>query len=178
MDGFWITDGSGCIIDANEAICKMHGYTRDELIGLHIPDIEADETPEEAHSHMRTMVENGHVRFEARHKRRDQSVFYVDVSVLFVPALGDRFFAFVRDITVQKQNQESLQLAANVFQHAREGIMVTDANASIIEVNQAFTRITGYSRSEVVGCNTRLLHGDVERAGGRGPLERRIVEPA
>jgi diguanylate cyclase (GGDEF)-like protein/PAS domain S-box-containing protein len=157
MDGFWITDGRGCIIEANEAICKMHGYSRDELIGLHIPDIEADETPELAAMHMRAMEETGHVRFEARHKRRDQSVFYVDVSVLFVPALGDRFYAFVRDITEQKQSQERLQLAANVFEHAREGIVVTDARARIIEVNQAFTRITGYSRSEVLGRNPSML---------------------
>lgn len=157
MDGFWITDGKGRIIEANEAICKMHGYTRDELIGLHIPDIEADESPEEAADHMRAMVENGYVRFEARHRRRDLSIFYVDVSVLFVPTLGDRFFAFVRDITAQKQSQERLQVAANVFEHAREGILVTDANACIIEVNQAFTRITGYTRSEVLGRNPSLL---------------------
>ncbi len=158
MDGFWITDGNGCIIEANEAICKMHGYTRDQLIGLHIPDIEADETPEQAADHIRTMVKNGYVRFEARHKRRDQSVFYVDVSVLFVPAVGDRFYAFVRDITAQKLNQDRLQVAANVFEHAREGILVTDENACIIEVNQAFTRITGYSRGEALGRNPKLLN--------------------
>ena len=157
MDGFWITDGHGCIIEANEAICKMHGYTRDQLIGLHIPDIEADETPEQAADHIRTMVKNGYVRFEARHKRRDQSVFYVDVSVLFVPTLGDRFYAFVRDITVQKLNQDRLQVAANVFEHSREGILVTDENARIIEVNQAFTRITGYIRGDVLGRNPSLL---------------------
>jgi diguanylate cyclase (GGDEF)-like protein/PAS domain S-box-containing protein len=157
MDGFWITDADGRIIEANEAICKMHGYTREQLIGLRIPDIEADETPDQAAAHMRTMVECGHVRFEARHKRSDKSIFYVDVSVLYVPALGDRFYAFVRDISSQKLSQERLQVAANVFEHAREGILVTDANACIIEINQAFTRITGYSRSEVLGRNPSLL---------------------
>jgi diguanylate cyclase (GGDEF)-like protein/PAS domain S-box-containing protein len=81
----------------------------------------------------------------------------VDVSVLFVPALGDRFYAFVRDITAQKLDRERLQLAASVFEHAREGIVVTDADACIIEVNQAFTRITGYSRDEVVGRKPSLL---------------------
>jgi diguanylate cyclase (GGDEF)-like protein/PAS domain S-box-containing protein len=157
MDGFWITDADGRIIEANEAICKMHGYTRDGLIGLHIPDIEADETPQQAAEHMRNMVKNGYVRFEARHKRRDQSVFYVDASVLHVPEQGDRFYAFIRDITAQKLSQERLQVAANVFEHAREGILVTDANARIIEVNEAFTRITGYSRGEVLGQNPSLL---------------------
>ncbi len=157
MDGFWITDGEGCVIEANDAICKMHGYTRDELIGMHIPELEADETPELAAAHMRTMMQSGHVRFEARHRRKDQSVFYVDVSVLFVPALGNRFYAFVRDITALKLNQERLQVAANVFENAREGIVVTDESGRIIEVNQAFSRITGYTRSEVLGRNPSLL---------------------
>ena len=53
---------------------------------------------------------------------------------------------------------QQLQLAANVFAHAREAILITEANGSIIDVNQAFTRITGYSREEVVGRNPRILN--------------------
>ncbi len=50
-----------------------------------------------------------------------------------------------------------LQLAANVFTHAREGITITTANGTILEVNDAFTRITGYSREEAVGRNPSML---------------------
>jgi diguanylate cyclase (GGDEF)-like protein/PAS domain S-box-containing protein len=62
-----------------------------------------------------------------------------------------------RDITVRKQAETSLHLAASVFTHAREGIMITDADGSIIDVNDAFSRITGYSRDEVLGQNPRIL---------------------
>ena len=55
------------------------------------------------------------------------------------------------DITERKQAEEKLQLAASVFTHAREGIMITAADGTIIDVNDAFTRITGYSRDEVLG---------------------------
>jgi diguanylate cyclase (GGDEF)-like protein/PAS domain S-box-containing protein len=52
-----------------------------------------------------------------------------------------------------------LQLSATVFSHAREGIMITDASGLIIEVNDMFSNITGYSREEAVGQNPRaLLH--------------------
>jgi len=61
------------------------------------------------------------------------------------------------DISAHKQVEEKLQLAASVFTHALEGIMITDAQGVIIDVNQAFTRITGYERDEVLGRNPHIL---------------------
>lgn len=61
------------------------------------------------------------------------------------------------DITERKQAEQKLQLAASVFTHAREGIMITDPDGTIIEVNEAFSQITGYARAEVIGRNPRLL---------------------
>lgn len=50
-----------------------------------------------------------------------------------------------------------MQLVANVFTHPREGILIADASGTIIEVNDTFSRITGYSREEVLGKNPRIL---------------------
>lgn len=50
-----------------------------------------------------------------------------------------------------------LELAASVFTHAREGIIITDAHANIVDVNDTFSLITGYSRADVIGKNPRLL---------------------
>ncbi len=61
------------------------------------------------------------------------------------------------DISSHKQVEEKLQLAASVFTHALEGIMITDALGVIIDVNQAFSRITGFERDEVLGRNPRVL---------------------
>jgi len=68
-----------------------------------------------------------------------------------------QFIVLSRDITKRKDNEEQLRLAASVFTHAREGIMITDTDAHILEVNNAFSKITGYSRDEVLGKNPRLL---------------------
>jgi len=54
-------------------------------------------------------------------------------------------------------SEASLQLAASVFTHAREGIMIADANGMIMEINDTFTHITGYSRAEIIGQNPRIL---------------------
>jgi len=57
-------------------------------------------------------------------------------------------------------SEASLQLAASVFSHAREGIMITDAAGTIVEVNTTFTRITGHERTQVLGRDIRLLQSD------------------
>lgn len=61
------------------------------------------------------------------------------------------------DISAQKQAEEKLLLAASVFTHAHEGIMITDSEGSIIDVNAAVTRITGYPRHELLGQNPRIF---------------------
>ena len=63
----------------------------------------------------------------------------------------------VTDISQRQHDQAQLELAASVFTHAREGIMITQPNGSIIDVNQAFCRITGYSRAEVLGKTPHIL---------------------
>ncbi len=64
---------------------------------------------------------------------------------------------FARDITERKQAEKNLHLAASVFTHAREGIMITDADGIIIDINDAFTHINGYNRDEVLGRNPSFL---------------------
>ena len=64
---------------------------------------------------------------------------------------------FTEEITQQKKDKEQLQLAASVFTNAREGILICDPHGAILDVNDTFTRITGYSRAEVLGRNPRIL---------------------
>lgn len=65
-----------------------------------------------------------------------------------------------RLIAELKLSETKLQLAANVFTHAREGIMITDRNGIIVDVNQTFSQITGYPREEVLGKNPSILRSE------------------
>ena len=112
LDGFWITDTSGRILDTNESVCRMLGYSRGELLRLNISDIEADESPEEVAAHTQEMIKNGKVQFEARHKRKDGTLINVEVSVQYVPEFGDRFYAFIRNITERRESEEQIHSLA------------------------------------------------------------------
>ncbi len=69
---------------------------------------------------------------------------------------------FAEDITKDRETEQRLQLAASVFTNAREGIIITDPEGSILEVNEMFTRITGYERDEVLGKNPRILKSGMQ----------------
>ena len=69
---------------------------------------------------------------------------------------------FITDITERKKVEERLKLAATVFTHAREGITITDAMGNIIDVNDTFCEITGYSREEAIGQNPRILKSSLQ----------------
>ena len=75
---------------------------------------------------------------------------------VYSPTTG-YFVATFDDITERKKAEKKLQLAASVFSHAREGIMITDECGIIIDVNEAFSLITSYGRLEVLGKNANML---------------------
>ncbi len=97
---------------------------------------------------------------EDRFERSDGSVQFLRWEVrpwlTGTGALGG-IIIFTEDITARKRSEARLQLAASVFTHASEGIVISDPTGIILDVNDAFTRITGYSRDEAVGLRTSLL---------------------
>ncbi len=83
---------------------------------------------------------------------------------------------FAEDVTAHRKAEERLQLAASVFTHAREGIFITDAGGNILDVNETFCRITGYTRDEVLGRNPRMLSSGFHNKGFYAEMWRTIKE--
>jgi diguanylate cyclase (GGDEF)-like protein/PAS domain S-box-containing protein len=156
VDGFWIVDNHGQVIEVNEAYARMSGYTREELLGMAISKIDCIDSPSVVAARTQRIVANGSDVFESQHRRKNGAVWPVEVSANFWPEQG-RHFVFIRDITQRKLAEAQLQQAAEVFENTQDGMMVTDLNDVIVRVNRAFTELTGYTEAEALGQKPSML---------------------
>ncbi len=112
-DGFWRLDAQGQLVDVNPTYCTQSGYTREELIGKKITDLDAQENPDDTARHIDMLMTHGHDKFETRHRRKDGSLWSVEVSTSYRRNAGGEMFAFLRDISEHKQQQLNLELVAH-----------------------------------------------------------------
>ncbi|CAM4272892.1 sensor domain-containing protein [Vibrio agarivorans] len=68
-----------------------------------------------------------------------------------------------RNVTRRKQVENQLALAAKIFHNSNEGMMITDVRGNIMDVNPAFSQITGFELSEVIGRNPRMLQSGLHK---------------
>ena len=164
-DAVMLLDERG-FLDCNKATMILFGCaTQEEFCSYHPADVSPPHQPGGMDSttlsnrHIANAMKDGSCRFEWMHKRVDNGRTFITEVLLSAIALEDRttLLASVHDITERKQAEDKLELAASVFIYAWEGIMITAADGTIIDVNAAFSRITSYSREQVVGRNPRLL---------------------
>jgi PAS domain S-box-containing protein len=81
MDGFWLVDMQGRLLEVNAAYCRMSGYSAQELLAMRIPDLEVAETAAATAARIQKIMAQGEDRFESRHRRKDGSILDVEVSV-------------------------------------------------------------------------------------------------
>jgi len=157
---FWMTRDAG-LTYVNEQACRSLGYTREELMRLHLWDFDPIFPKERWEAEWKQFQENrrgGSQQLETLHRRKDGSVFPVSISSKHL-WFGDTelHVAVARDITERKQAEEANARLATAVEQAAEAIVITDTNGAILYVNPAFGRITGYTASEVIARNPRFL---------------------
>jgi len=158
----FLVDKTGRIAQANQCMAEMFGWSLDALEGREYVALVHPAERELGRQKMLALLASAvtSVDLERLYWRADQSEFCGHLTGRrFYDANGEAqgLVGVIADITERKQAEEKLHLAASVFTHAREGIMITTADGTIIEVNDAFSRITGYSRDEALGNNPRIL---------------------
>ena len=156
---------TGLIIDGNVAAAKAYGVSaRAHLIGLNPLDVSAaqqsDGTPSlaAATEAINLCLERGEHIVEWRHQRPDGTIWDAEIRLIRFKMDGKTLIqTAIRDISERKKIEESLRLAAKVFENTDEGITITDKDGLIVAVNHAFTTITGYAESEALGRNPKIL---------------------
>jgi PAS domain S-box-containing protein len=119
MDGFFITNLNGRILDCSTNYCTMLGYTREELVELSVPDIEAVEKPADVIARIDKIMTQGMDQFDTCHRRKDGSVIDVEVKIVLTEIDGDRFlYAFAHDISGRKAAETALIHARDAAERA------------------------------------------------------------
>ncbi len=115
MEGFWMIDAHARLLDVNEAYVRMSGYSVADLLRMRVADLEAAEAVPAISERIRRVLETGGDRFETRHRRKDGTVFDVEVSVQVLPDGDGRMVGFLRDITDAKRAAAEREERAEVF---------------------------------------------------------------
>ena len=160
IDGFWLNDTHGRILEVNNAYCRMSGYSRDELLTMSIQDVEAAEAPQETLQHIQGIMDKGSHRFESRHKCKDGTIMDLDISAHYLELDGGRIFTFFRDITATRQAEEEIRKFKTISDKAGHGVVVVDLQGNLVYVNDSFAQMHQYSADELIGKNLSIFHNE------------------
>jgi len=158
--GYMTVSTSGSILEANLAVSTLLGVVRNVLVFKRLYSFVVKQDLDAYYLQRKRLLESGAPQScDVRMTKSDGSLIWVNLQATVVQQADGMTVLrmMLNDITERKQSEAKLQLAASVFNHAHEGIIITDAQGVIMEANQAFTRITGYSHDEILGKTPRIL---------------------
>ena len=168
-DGYAEIDLSGNFIFFNEALCRIQGYPRKELIKMNYRDLMDEENAKKIREKYNKVYTTGEsekeVPYEIITKSGDRR--YLETSITPMKDASGRIFAFrgiVRDTTERKRAEEALQKSEekyrNILESIQEGYFELDLAGNYTFVNDANCRYLGYTKEELIGMNSRKLSDD------------------
>jgi len=157
VDGIVVMDENDKVYEANQRFADMLGYTLEEVHELHTWDWDKNYSPKQLHALGTKADEKGFI-LETTHTRKDGSIIDVDISINASIVRGQKLiFCVCRDITERKKAERALadELTQRrlLIDKSLDGIVVLDEDAGVVDANQCFADMLGYTLEEV-----RKLH--------------------
>ncbi|TNC99442.1 MAG: PAS/PAC sensor-containing diguanylate cyclase/phosphodiesterase [Gallionellaceae bacterium] len=161
LDGVYIFQPDTlCFAYVNRGAMQQVGYSEGELLQMTPLDIKPEFTEQHFREKLKGLQHGSTTvdTFETVHRHKDGHDIPVEIVLQLVHhgEIGGRFIAFSRDISERKRAEETLRIAASTFE-IQQAILITDADANILRVNQAFQDITGYCEEDLIGKNPRVF---------------------
>jgi two-component system sensor kinase FixL len=192
VDAIVVIDRNAAIRSVNPATEQIFGYSAGELIGRDINILMPEPYAGEHDGYLANYLRTGTKKIigigrEVAGRRKDGSVFPMDLSVGEAKAEGELFFVgIIRDISERKAvelaQQESTSRLRSILDTMPDGVIVIDERGIIQSFSPAAQRLFGYAESEVVGQNVKMLMPSPYHEGHDGYLghylstgERRII---
>ncbi|KAB7738877.1 PAS domain S-box protein [Parvibaculum sedimenti] len=155
-----LVDDAGRVKEANERALSAYGYAADELIGRSAQDLHtAGTSPDYLNpDRMRTDRDGSPSVFESVQRRKDGSVFPVEIKARWTKTGGKRWLQLIiRDITERRERIDALTQLAMIVDSSGGAIVGEDLSGNIKTWNPAAEKLFGYSASEIVGRSANIL---------------------
>ena len=185
FDGFVVAGRDFRILEANEAYCRLTGYSREELLQLTLQDLEMLQPAEEFGRRQAEIQAQGWQRFESGNRRKDGTVVALEMNVSWSQSGGGRYIAFVRDLT--DRNMILQQLRESEAQHRalvdnQAGVVFTASVDGLVQYASPQTvKIFGCTPSNWMGRRffdmVATVHQDAVQAQWAKALLGEAVEP-
>lgn len=161
-DHAWLKSPEGIYILCNKAVEKAWGLSAQQILGCDDYQLFDDELARKFISADQWVIDNKTqlVVEECSSTDNDQSEVWLETIKAPIYSEDGQLLGtmgMTRNVTRRRQLENQLNLTTQIFNHSREGVMITDDKANVIDVNAAFTAITGYQADEVIGRNPRIL---------------------
>ena len=156
-DAIFLENERDEIIDVNERACALLGYSRDELLSMTVPDLQAPEVRGRAGRVIREEIEKfGAATFESTDLHRSGRPIPVEVSNTGIFDRGERLvLSIVRDVTERKRAEDRLRESEARFRtfvdHATDAFFLLDEQLKVVDVNRQACEGLGWSRDELIG---------------------------
>ncbi|MBU0924989.1 diguanylate cyclase, partial [bacterium] len=159
--GYCSLDKDGFIKEANLAISKLLGKEQHKLIKQSLTKFIFSKD-QDLYYLYRKKIFTSQIKqdCEIRMLNENKTIFWANITALVELNANKEptYHLVISDISERKIFENKLKLSASVFKNAGEAIMITNLNGIISDVNETFTKITGYSKKEVVGKKTNILN--------------------
>jgi PAS domain S-box-containing protein len=191
QEGYFETDLAGNFTFFNDALCRIHGYSRKELMGMNNRQYTEEETAKRVYKAFHNIYLTGKPlkEFDWQIIRKDGERRYIEASVsLHTDSSGRKvgFSGVIRDITERKKTEELTAAALealhqseekyrNILESIQEGYFETDLAGNFTFVNDAVSRDLGYKKNELIGMNYRQ-YADRETVKDHFHIFRRIYD--
>lgn|GEM_PF-1688901 len=181
LDGIVMMNDRGVVEYWNPAATEILGYSAAEVSGKSLPN---HLFPQRLKRQYLRVMQRGLDASSLAEQILELQVLHKDGNALWLELAVSQFVldghvhivGSFRDITRRRQEQQQLKLAHIAFENASEGIIITDTEQRIVDMNQAVERITGYSRDELLGQQPLMFRSNLYSQSHMSELMQRIDE--
>lgn len=166
-------------LDVNDKACQDLGYTREELLGMSVLDIDPTTHASSHAAFMEKLRAEGSVVSESIHQRKNGSTFPVEISIKYVELDNGYFVTVARDITDRKRAEVALRESEDRYrdlvEHSEDLVCTHDLRGNLVSVNAGACRVLGYEVGELLGIPMREFIAPEFRGQFEQYLERIIT---